>query len=83
MRKLCHLNPFEFFDHRGLAPDCVDFLTGCSGNVRLLQGYHLFREDDETNQFYLIRKSMVCRRFKCWRKYSDTLTQTRKEIPDG
>jgi len=44
---------------KGLEPHHVDLLTNCSSNVRLLPGYHLFREGAEANQFYLIREGKI------------------------
>ena len=44
---------------KGLEPRYIDLLTGCAGNVRLPQGYCLFREGGEANEFYLIRDGKI------------------------
>jgi CRP/FNR family cyclic AMP-dependent transcriptional regulator len=43
----------------GLAPDRLDLLTGCAGNVHFAAGAHLFRDGDEADTFYVIRHGSV------------------------
>lgn len=44
---------------RGLSDRHLELLLGCASNVRFEAGQLLFREGEEANQFYLIRKGKV------------------------
>ncbi len=42
-----------------LTSDHVEFLSGCTKNVRCAEGEHLFREGDSADDLYLIRSGKV------------------------
>jgi CRP/FNR family transcriptional regulator, cyclic AMP receptor protein len=44
---------------RGLEHSYLALLTGCASNVRFDQGFYLFREQGEANEFYLIRGGKI------------------------
>jgi CRP/FNR family transcriptional regulator, cyclic AMP receptor protein len=43
----------------GLDPRFIELITGCASNVRFNAGEFLFHEDQEANQFYIIRQGRV------------------------
>ena len=43
----------------GLDPRFIELITGCASNVRFNAGEFLFHEDEEANQFYIIRQGKV------------------------
>ncbi len=47
----------DFF--RGLAPQYIELLAGCSMNVRFDPGDYLFKEGEPARTFYLIRHGQV------------------------
>jgi len=51
------LGEHPFFE--GLEAPYVQLLVGCATNVRFERGALLFREGDEANQFYIIRRGTV------------------------
>jgi CRP-like cAMP-binding protein len=51
------LTEHPFF--RGLAPDDIQFLTGCAKNARFDAGQVIFREGQDADQFYLVRDGKV------------------------
>jgi CRP/FNR family cyclic AMP-dependent transcriptional regulator len=51
------LSGHPFF--RNLDPGYLQLLTGCASNVRFAAGQFIFREGQEANQFYLLRKGGV------------------------
>ncbi|MBZ5553660.1 MAG: cyclic nucleotide-binding domain-containing protein [Acidobacteriia bacterium] len=42
-----------------LSPRHLDLVVGCASNVRFEAGRYLFREEEEANQFYIIREGKV------------------------
>ena len=44
---------------KGLKPEYLKLIVGCASNVRFNAGQHLFREGEEANQFYMIRRGKV------------------------
>lgn len=44
---------------KGLAPKHLDLIVGCASNIRFDTGRFLFREGEESNQFYIIREGKV------------------------
>lgn len=42
-----------------LRPDHVEFLAGCTRNLRLAEGGFLFREGDEADRLFLLREGKV------------------------
>ncbi len=44
---------------QGLDPASVKLLAGCASNVRFDAGQYLFREDEQANEFYIIRHGRV------------------------
>ena len=42
-----------------LPREYIHLITGCASNVRFDAGQYLFREEDEANQFYLIRQGKI------------------------
>jgi CRP/FNR family cyclic AMP-dependent transcriptional regulator len=44
---------------KGLEPHHVQLIVGCASNMRFDAGQFLFREGEEANQFYIIRKGKV------------------------
>ncbi len=40
---------------KGLDQHHIELLLGCASNVRFEEGQYIFREGDESNQFYFIR----------------------------
>ncbi|MGB7623000.1 MAG: cyclic nucleotide-binding domain-containing protein [Terriglobia bacterium] len=42
-----------------LSPQHLDLVVGCASNVRFEAGKYLFREEEEANQFYIIREGKV------------------------
>ncbi|MBK6798900.1 MAG: cyclic nucleotide-binding domain-containing protein [Acidobacteria bacterium] len=44
---------------RDLPREYIHLITGCASNVRFDAGQYLFREEDEANQFYLIRQGKI------------------------
>ena len=44
---------------KDLDPRHLGVVVGCAKNVRFDEGSALFREDDEANEFYLIREGLV------------------------
>ena len=47
----------SFFN--GLEPRYLQLITGCASNVRFAADQYIFREEEEANQFYLIRYGKV------------------------
>jgi len=47
------LQEHPFF--KGLAPQHLQFITGCASNVRFAAGERIFREGQPTDHFYLLR----------------------------
>lgn len=43
----------------GMLDAHVEFLSGCTKNVRLAEGEFLFREGDEAGQIYLVRSGKI------------------------
>ena len=43
----------------GLDSRFMELITGCASNVRFNEGEFLFHEDEEANQFYIIRQGRV------------------------
>jgi len=43
----------------GLEPQHIKLIVGCASNVRFDAGQYIFREDEEANQFYIIRQGKV------------------------
>jgi CRP/FNR family transcriptional regulator, cyclic AMP receptor protein len=43
----------------GLSPRHLELVVGCASNVRFETGQYLFREEEEANQFYIIREGKV------------------------
>jgi CRP/FNR family cyclic AMP-dependent transcriptional regulator len=44
---------------KGLEPHHVQLIVGCASNMRFDAGQFMFREGEEANQFYIIRKGKV------------------------
>jgi CRP/FNR family transcriptional regulator, cyclic AMP receptor protein len=44
---------------RGLEKEYVELLISCASNVRFEEGFYLFREGGEANEFYLIRGGKI------------------------
>jgi CRP-like cAMP-binding protein len=44
---------------KGLEPHHVQLIVGCASNMRFDAGQFVFREGEEANQFYIIRKGKV------------------------
>jgi CRP-like cAMP-binding protein len=44
---------------QGLEPQYLSLIVGCASNVRFKSGQFLFREGEEANQFYMIRRGKV------------------------
>jgi len=44
---------------KGLEPRHLRLIVGCASNVRFVVGQYLFREGEEANQFYMIRRGKV------------------------
>ncbi|MCC6963068.1 MAG: cyclic nucleotide-binding domain-containing protein [candidate division Zixibacteria bacterium] len=44
---------------RGLRPDHVQLMVGCSRNVKFEGGQFIFREGQEANEFYILRHGQV------------------------
>ncbi len=44
---------------KGMDERYLELLTGCASNVRFEAGEHIFRAEEEANQFYLIRQGKV------------------------
>jgi hypothetical protein len=44
---------------KGLEPHHLELIVGCASNVRFDTGHFLCREDEEANQFYIIRQGKV------------------------
>ena len=44
---------------KGLEPNYLKLIVGCASNVRFNAGEYLFHEDEEANQFYMIRQGKV------------------------
>jgi CRP/FNR family cyclic AMP-dependent transcriptional regulator len=42
-----------------LKPEHLDFLAGCTKNVRFTEGEYLFREGSDASQLYLVRQGKV------------------------
>jgi CRP/FNR family transcriptional regulator, cyclic AMP receptor protein len=42
-----------------LSPQHLDLVVGCASNIRFEAGKYLFREEEEANQFYIIREGKV------------------------
>ncbi|MBZ5538705.1 MAG: cyclic nucleotide-binding domain-containing protein [Acidobacteriia bacterium] len=42
-----------------LSPRHLDLVVGCASNVRFEAGKYLFREEEDANQFYIIREGKV------------------------
>lgn len=55
MRELITEHPF-FGD---LAPEYLELIAGCGSNVKFDAERYIFREGDEANEFYLIRRGKV------------------------
>src|SRR5690349_1140035 len=51
------LSEHPFF--QGLAPGYLELVLGCSSNVRFAPGEFIFREEEEADQFYLLRHGRV------------------------
>ncbi len=47
----------EFF--RGLKPEYLAFIAGCARNAHAVAGEYLFREGDEADRFFAVRKGTV------------------------
>jgi len=43
----------------GLDSRFIELITGCASNVRFNAGEFLFHEDEEANQFYIVRQGKV------------------------
>jgi CRP-like cAMP-binding protein len=44
---------------RGLTPPQIELIAGCASNARFEAGQYLFRDGEEANQFYIIRKGRI------------------------
>jgi CRP/FNR family cyclic AMP-dependent transcriptional regulator len=44
---------------KGLDPANIKLIVGCASNVRFNAGDYVFREDQEANQFYIIRQGRI------------------------
>jgi CRP/FNR family cyclic AMP-dependent transcriptional regulator len=44
---------------KGLDPAQIKLIVGCASNVRFNAGDYVFREDQEANQFYIIRQGRI------------------------
>ena len=44
---------------KGLEPQHIQLIVGCASNVRFDAGQYIFREEEEANQFYIIRQGRV------------------------
>jgi CRP-like cAMP-binding protein len=44
---------------RGLSQEHIRTIAGCAANARFDTGQYLFRDGDEANQFYIIRKGRI------------------------
>lgn len=44
---------------KGLKPEHIAMITGCASNARFEAGTYLFREGQEADQFYIIRKGRI------------------------
>jgi CRP/FNR family cyclic AMP-dependent transcriptional regulator len=43
----------------GLTSEHMKLLVGCASNVKFEEGSYIFRQDEEANQFYIIREGLV------------------------
>ena len=43
----------------GLAPETIELIAGCAGNIHVGPGQYLFHEDDPADAFYLVRSGRV------------------------
>jgi CRP/FNR family transcriptional regulator, cyclic AMP receptor protein len=44
---------------KGLDPRFIELLVGCASNVRFEAGEYIFREGEEANKFYIVRRGHV------------------------
>ncbi len=44
---------------RGMSPSQIETVAGCASNVRFQTGQYLFKDGEEANQFYIIRKGRI------------------------
>jgi CRP/FNR family transcriptional regulator, cyclic AMP receptor protein len=44
---------------KGLDPRFLELLVGCASNVRFDAGQYIFREGEDANQFYIVRRGHV------------------------
>ena len=44
---------------RGLSQEQIQTIAGCAANARFETGQYLFRDGEEANQFYIIRKGRI------------------------
>ncbi len=51
------LGNHPFFEN--LAPEYLTLITGCASNVKFEAGEFIYRQDEEANNFYIIREGKV------------------------
>jgi CRP-like cAMP-binding protein len=44
---------------RGMSPSQIETIAGCASNARFETGQYLFKDGEEANQFYIIRKGRI------------------------
>ena len=44
---------------RGMSPSQIETIAGCASNARFEAGQYLYKDGEEANQFYIIRKGRI------------------------